>query len=307
MRDLAALRLDVLDAVLELRTDAPPGAPEPFVLDVSQLIINIFAKGSTEEAALAEALLCPDEESLPSRVRTKLANSGCKVSPNLRVDVFFVKSLPAPDRRRGFQLAYVPLKPNLIETPRLENAAPKPAEQAVIKQPEHNRLRIRVERGVADCSSISIPCTRFNIGRKKELRNINDGCVFHINHLAFRDNGDEVNSTISRQHAYVDWDEDRGKHILHAGQRPPSRRSGRLLGTNLWVIRGGDEIEVPFGAAGISLKPGDRIRIGQAMLAVESESGSGQLRNRAAAERPGKRGTVEQKQSTKQSDADPEP
>jgi pSer/pThr/pTyr-binding forkhead associated (FHA) protein len=83
--------------------------------------------------------------------------------------------------------------------------------------------------------------------------------VIRRNDVVFEEGADEVNATVSRGHAHI--------------RRDPAAAGYRICddaseyGTR--IFRGGRSIDVPPGARGERLRPGDEIYLGRACLRFE--------------------------------------
>ena len=81
--------------------------------------------------------------------------------------------------------------------------------------------------------------------------------------MAFIDAGVEVNAGVSRRHAHIAFDAASGEHRLC------DDRSEHGTG----ILRRGRLIDVPAGARGIRIQPGDVIVLGEARVRVTTASG----------------------------------
>ena len=106
-------------------------------------------------------------------------------------------------------------------------------------------------RGDAECKECAIEADRFYIGRLKEVVGDKQG-VRRRNDLAFV----ESETTVSREHALIRYDAASGRFRVSD--------SGSARGTV--VFRGGRRLETQRGSAGVLLKSGDEIHVGNARL-----------------------------------------
>ncbi|MBV9506717.1 MAG: FHA domain-containing protein [Acidobacteriia bacterium] len=117
--------------------------------------------------------------------------------------------------------------------------------------------RIVVVRGKAQQDTYALTKARTNIGRLAELTDAEQR-VIRRNDLVFEEGADEANSTVSRKHA----------HIRYENSEYRMCDDGSEYGTR--VFRDGRSIEVPRGdRRGEKLRPGDEIYVGRACLRFE--------------------------------------
>ena len=83
--------------------------------------------------------------------------------------------------------------------------------------------------------------------------------LVRINHVAFLENGDEVNQSVSRRHARIELDAET--------RRPRIVDDNSAQGTS--IIRGGRGIPVPRGSRGLTLQSDDEVAFGQARLRIK--------------------------------------
>jgi hypothetical protein len=88
--------------------------------------------------------------------------------------------------------------------------------------------------------------------------------VIRTNDVAFSEQADGVNRTISRQHAHVIHDVKSGHLRLYD--------DGSVHGTK--IVRKGKTLPVPSGARGSRLQSGDEIVMGEARARVRVHPGS---------------------------------
>ncbi len=87
------------------------------------------------------------------------------------------------------------------------------------------------------------------VGEKEGLRRRND--------VAFAEN----ETSVSREHAVIRYDQQSGRYRLYD--------TGSQRGTV--VFRSGRKLDVPRGSAGVQLRSGDEIHLGNARLLFEAE------------------------------------
>ncbi len=116
--------------------------------------------------------------------------------------------------------------------------------------------RLVVVRGKATNSEYELKKARVNIGRLAELTDA-DHRVVRRNDIVFEEGADDANATVSRAHA----------HIRRDGGEYRLSDEGSEFGSR--IFRDGRSIEVPAGARGEKLKPGDEIYLGRACVRFE--------------------------------------
>jgi hypothetical protein len=195
----------------------------------SQIDINIFTDDEDKRAAY-DAVLSSDPP-FAERLRAMLLEEGCRLrdlSANITVAV----------------------DPNLAEQPKPYtlrcSRATTPSAPVVGSRPAAS---LTVVRGEAETNELEIVSDRTNIGRMKEVSTTR-GEIIRINQLAFQ----EVETTVAREHAYIQWDKSIGRFLLY------DHMSGSR-GTRLF--RSGESLTVPKGGSkGTALEDGDEIHLG---------------------------------------------
>ena len=85
--------------------------------------------------------------------------------------------------------------------------------------------------------------------------------MIRTNHVAFSDKSDDLNRTVSRQHAHIVYEERSGQFRL--------QDDGSIHGTR--IVRKGKTLAVPWGGRGSLLHSGDEIDLGEARVRVKFE------------------------------------
>jgi hypothetical protein len=133
-------------------------------------------------------------------------------------------------------------------------------EATVVEVPAPPRLEITVIRGAAEWRTYVFTSDRIDLGRGTEVRDSRNGLI-RTNHVAFTDGLNDVNQSISRQHAHVVYDQRSGQFRLHD--------DGSVHGTK--IVRKGKTLGVPWSGRGSRLQSGDEIDIGEARVRVTFE------------------------------------
>jgi len=229
---MAEIRLAVLDDVRG-KTQRVAGR-EVFPCNVIRLLI----RGVSEEQASVfkgSFFLGLLEEEL----RAGLKRMQCRFPTDLRVEVETTPDLPNAGE------LWVE-----VHTESRKSASASPKEEPPIG-------RITVLRGAANVSELVLDKARINIGRPVEVFK-QDG-PSRVNDLAFAAD-DEINRTVSREHAYIARDKRTGEYRIFNDRVYKGGNCG------MWIMRGGLSQEVHRNARGARLEDGDEIHLGNAVL-----------------------------------------
>ena len=171
------------------------------------------------------------EKRLEQDLRELLGGAGCPIPRGFAVTIETAESGP-----KGFEVRY-------------ENADERrPSAPA----------RLLVVRGKAGQESFLLEKERTNIGRRAELTDALERVV-RRNDLVFEEGADEANASVSRGHAHIRRDPDTSEYRICDDSSEYGTR----------IFREGRSIEVPPGARGERLKPGDEIYLGRACVRFE--------------------------------------
>jgi pSer/pThr/pTyr-binding forkhead associated (FHA) protein len=121
-----------------------------------------------------------------------------------------------------------------------------------------------VREGTANVTEIRLSKARTNIGRVVDV--VRSEGLFRRNDLAFAEDT-EVNRSVSREHAHIQFDKAAGEYRLFNDRWYPL--GGRDCGT--WIVRDGMSQEVHRNARGTKLEPGDEIHFGLAVVVFEAK------------------------------------
>jgi FHA domain len=181
-----------------------------------------------------------EADALARDIRFRLEEQRVELPPRLAVKVELVSWLPSDVAARGFDVHYG-------STP-----APQPSEEVT-------EVRLTVIAGSAEEQQLCLKKKRINLGRLVEVID-SDGRLTRKNDVAFRDDAQAPNPSVSRAHAHLEFDPEKAVFRLF------DDRSAH--GTT--VLRDGLVIPVPQGLSkGIALRHGDEIVLGQARLRFE--------------------------------------
>jgi FHA domain len=117
---------------------------------------------------------------------------------------------------------------------------------------------LRVQRGSANLQELPIAKRRVHIGREPEVY-VNGG-IRRRNDLAFAEEN-EVNRSVSREHAHIDYDRVTGEYRLFN-----DRWYARGTDCATRIVRDGVSVEVHRDTRGTRLESGDEIHLGGAIV-----------------------------------------
>ena len=197
-----------------------------------------FLAPSAERQAHFEGL-CAGPPSIEERVTTRLMSAGCSTL-DLDVNVAFTAEPETTWTRAAFHVAPA----------RVEPAARTSREPSM-------QITLEVLHGTAGQATYTFTSLPVTIGRGAEVRDSRHQ-LLRLNHVAFTENGGDVNQSVSRRQARIELDP-------HTG-RPRLIDDNSAQGTS--VIRKGRGIPVPRGSRGLGLQSGDELVLGQARVRV---------------------------------------
>jgi hypothetical protein len=187
--------------------------------------------------------------SLGERLRARLEQARC-AAPNVTVDVTYVAKPAATWASPDFHVEF--LREELPAAP-VESVAAQPR---VVP-----RLKLTVVRGTSAHRHYLFSGGRIDIGRRAEVLDAKHRLV-RTNHVVFDEDGGEINASVSRRHAHVDYDPDGCEYRLL------DDRSTHGTG----IVRNGRTVPVLAGSRGVRLQNGDEIVLGQARVKVTLDS-----------------------------------
>ncbi len=206
----------------------------------NRLTVHLLAPEPQERAALEIA--AREGWALELEIAGRLRDRDCSAPPDLAITIVMEEhALPQFGDRRFF-----------IEYAKIETA-PAVADD----EPVRPQLQITVLKGDATQRVYEPEGPRILLGRLEEVVDA-DGRVRRRNDVAFHEQG-EINSTVSREHARITWDEESAGYWLRAEQNASSTR----------IYRAGRTIEVSaHDRRGVRLHAGDEIYLGRACVKV---------------------------------------
>ena len=201
--------------------------------------VTVTFPAPTPEHQAPFIAICAGPPTLQERVIRRLAAAGCH-DADVEVNLEFTEVPDSAWPRPEFHISLA----------RVEKVATPVAEVAP-------RIDILVTCGTADRAEYSFGMLPIAIGRGAEVRDGRRQLV-RINHVAFVENGDDVNQSVSRRHARIELDD--------------QTKRARVIDDNsaqgTAIIRGGRGIAVPRGSRGLTLQSGDELAFGQARLRI---------------------------------------
>jgi pSer/pThr/pTyr-binding forkhead associated (FHA) protein len=175
-------------------------------------------------------------------IRRSLVKAECKYPEDLEVEVNVTSQFPAKD------------DPWLsIETE---------AQKRRPRLPVRRAARLTVLEGKANRAEISLDKLRTNLGRTVNVYR-SEG-LSRRNDLAFTEET-EINRTVSREHAHVQYDETTGEYRIY-NDRWYKRNEKGEGSCGLWIVRNGLSQEVHRNERGTRLHSGDEIHLGKAIV-----------------------------------------
>jgi hypothetical protein len=233
--------LEVAHAVVDaVEHEVQPGGRGTHVFPFNRLKVAVVAPTSGARARL-EAVF-EGEPSLHDRIVDRLRAAGCEVA-GLSIKITYVPRADQGWIAADFHIEFV-RGSKLPTPPPVAGAAPP-------------RIDLTIVEGSAEQSTYAFTLPRIDLGRRVEVRDSRHR-LLRTNHVAFSDADDDVNQTVSRCHAHIEYAADSGVYRVY------DDRSAH--GTAL--LRGGRAIPVPPGARGVRLRSGDEIALGEARLRV---------------------------------------
>ena len=200
------------------------------------------AAASRDERARLEAVFEADPP-LGARVIQRLRSDGCAVE-SLEVNVQFVSRAQKTWEQPQYHVEFV--------------RSAEPVQAVASDSAAEGRIELTVLNGAAQKRTFVLSGTRIDLGRSAEVRDSRHRLI-RTNHVAFTEQPDDVNRSVSRRHAHISYDAHSEQFRLHD--------DGSEHGTG--IVREGRTVPVPRGARGVRLFPGDEIVLGEARLRVK--------------------------------------
>ena len=233
----------IVDAVeREIQSGGRGARVFPFnTIDVSILAPSDHARARLEAIVNGNVLL-------RSRISERLRAAGCDATVPV-VHINFVARAQKHWTDPQFSVAFARVAP--------EATAAEVPEAAPV------RMEITVIRGAAERRTYVFASHRIDLGRGIEVRGGGNDLI-RTNHVAFSDGSDDVNRSVSRQHAHIVYEPRSGRFRLYD--------DGSVQGTK--IVRKAKTLAVPWGGRGVLLQSGDEIDLGEARLRVKFDPGA---------------------------------
>jgi hypothetical protein len=197
-------------------------------------MVRVWMRGIEEErAAMFRSGFF--RQFLEQEIRGNLRTDGIRFPEQLSVVVEVATGLPQPGERWLLVAAEAQEQPASRES-----------------------ARLIVRQGTANTPELAIEKTRVHIGREVDV--YRNGGMHRRNDLAFIEDN-EINRSVSREHAHIDRDRTTGEYRLF-NDRWYAR--GTDCGTR--IVRAGVSLEVHRDSRGTKLESGDELHLGRAVL-----------------------------------------
>lgn len=237
--DEQATPLDIRHAIVEsIERRVQPAGRGRRILPDSHVKVKVLAGDAPSQRALRTVL-----DDVQGVVGARLRELKCEVPAGFRVDVAYVKSRPpawASWQRMG------------VEYP---EQAPIDASRSAPPAPPG--LELMVLKGTARKRSYSFADAVIRIGRSDAP--VDDRGRVRHNDLAFLEDGDERNKTVTRGHCEIRYNRATREYRIF------DERSAN--GTR--IVRAGEVIEVPArDPIGVAIASGDELQFGKAAVRV---------------------------------------
>ena len=242
-RELVEIQRAILDEV-EDRAQLLPRARRRF--PYNELLVRIAAPEPDRRSAIE--IVFVEGNALQNEIANHLRSEGIEMPADLHVQVQAIEEAPAEIAAKGFHITYS-----------IREAAAK-VDAAGVAAPVKRIVRLTVLHGDSEQPSYELSRNRIHLGRLAEVLDERRRPV-RRNDVVFRESSEKPNSTVSRAHAHIEFDEASGEFRLFD--------DGSSYGTS--VIHNGRLVNVPpAGGRGLRIVPGDEIYVGQARVLFET-------------------------------------
>ena len=236
--------LEIVHLVVEaIEHEIQPGGRGRRVFPFNNITLSVLAP-SRHGRVRFEALLA-GEPPLRDRIVERLRSKSCAID-DLTLEVVYATRAHKEWRHPQFNLAFA-------------RVAPAPV-RAARRDKEFARIDLTVVRGTAERRTYSFAARRIDLGRCAEVRDAGNRLI-RTNHVAFLEGSGELNQSVSRRHAHIEYDP--------ASEGYRVRDDASVHGTS--VVRNNMTVIVPPGSLGVRLRSGDELVLGAARLRVRLE------------------------------------
>jgi hypothetical protein len=210
------------------------------IFPYDQVMVELYASDDKQQLIYESSFL--DGRQLESSVREHLQQEGCSMTDNVRLEINIVREHPSDWGRRNFKLNY---SRDTVQSDKSDLARPS--------------ARLIVLSGKAKIKTYRIKKAQTYIGRMEEVID-KHGFPVRRNDVVFLDTEDELNSTVSRTHACLEYDERRRDFFL----RDTESRHGTRIERHTQMI----EVN---GPQAVRLRDGDKLFFGRACIQFSIE------------------------------------
>ena len=241
-RELIEIQRAILEEI-EDRAQLLPRARRRFGYD--NLTIRIVAADEDREAAVR--MVFAEGDALRTAILDHLRSEDIETPADLDVTVEPIADAPAEVAVKGFHIVYA-----------MREAAPVAA-SAAAKAIGRPSVRFTVVHGDAEQQVYELTRSRIHLGRLREVLDERRRPV-RRNDVVFNESPEKPNSTVSRAHAHIEFDEGSREFRLFD--------DGSAYGTS--VVHEGRLVNVPpAGSRGQRITTGDEVYLGQARVLFE--------------------------------------
>ena len=234
--------LEIAHAIVEaVEREVQPAGRGTHVFPFNRLKLSVVAP-SREVRARLEAVF-DGERLLEDRILDRLRSAGCDVS-GLAVKTAYVSQAASQWTNPDFHIEFARVTGAGQVAPHADSLP--------------GGLELTIVHGSAEKAAYMFTLARVDLGRCAEVRDSRNRLI-RTNHVAFADGAGDLNQSVSRRHAHIDYAGDSGHYRVY------DDRSAHGTG----ILRNGRTISVPPGSRGIRLQSGDEIVLGEARLRVK--------------------------------------
>ena len=238
--------LAIAHAIVEaLEREVQPAGRGRQVFPFNRLTLSVVA-ASAEARARLEAVF-DGKTPLRERIVDRLRSAGCGIT-GLAVETVFVPEAESHWTNPDFHI-------ELARVIGADGAGPQSDSRS-------NGLELTIVHGSAEKAAYTFTLSRIDLGRCAEVRDSRNRLI-RTNHVAFADVAGDLNQSVSRRHAHIDYSGEPRYYRVY------DDRSAHGTG----VLRNGRTITVHPGSRGVRLESGDEIVLGEARLRVRIGDG----------------------------------
>ncbi len=240
-REPLEIVLAILEAVVQRIEPTGRGAR---VFPFNRIELSVVAP-SREARGRLEAVFAADTP-LRTRILDRLQSAGCSPA-NVVVEIQYCDKAEPNWSAREFDLQFA----------RVESEA-----DGRELEPQPGQIDIRGLCGVMERWGYSFTAPRIDVGRGAEVRDHRNRLI-RTNHVVFTEGAGDVNQTVSRKHAHIEYEPLTGHFRLHD--------DGSEHGTE--IVRAGRAIPVLRGTRGVRLQSDDEVVLGEARVRIRFSTG----------------------------------